>query len=139
MVTKNTSRPARQYLAEFPTEVVSVLNSGIHALSAGWGVHMRGVSGQKNTVHGIAIDHPHIGAIEGQPCGVVQPDIRPAGSFIYDLLKTFQGWIVRIVRRNLGLKLELIRAWQWADCDPHILILMPGRPVFPIKTIDSNI
>ena len=100
---------------------------------------MRGISGQKNTVYPEAINHPHIRTIQRQPCGVVQPDIRSAGPFTYDLLKTFQGWIVWFVHRNLGLKLERIRAWQWAEREPPGLVLRPGVPVVPIQSIDSNI
>jgi hypothetical protein len=68
----------------------------------------------------------------------VQPDIRSAGPFIHDLLKTFYGWIVRLVSKNLGLKLERIRAWQ-REARATRPRAWPGMPVFPIQTIDVNI
>jgi hypothetical protein len=50
---------------------------------------MGSIPGQEHSVDAIAIYYPDVGPIERQPRGVVQTDIRSAGSFIYDLPKTF--------------------------------------------------
>jgi hypothetical protein len=48
---------------------------------------MGGIAGEKDATYAKAIYHPYIGAVEGEPGGIVQADRRHAGSLIDNLLK----------------------------------------------------
>src|ERR1051325_2218072 len=52
---------------EFPSEVVSVLNAGVHALRAHGAVYVRGVSGDEAAALGELVDAARVNLVEREP------------------------------------------------------------------------
>ena len=99
---------ASQDRAEFPAEVVRILHARVHALAASGRVNVGGIAGQKDPAYPIAVHHSYIGTVKGEPGCIMQPEIGPSGACIDDLLKALEGGLIRLLRRNLGLKLKRI-------------------------------
>lgn len=81
---------AVQRQGKFPAQIVGVLNPGIHTLSTGWRMNVRGIAGQEYPAYAIAIDHPYIGPIKREPSRRIEPQAESAGSLIGDLLEAFE-------------------------------------------------
>ena len=59
-----------EHLCEFPAEVVSVLDAGVQALTAGGGVHVRGVTGDENPSLTVVLGQPDVRAEHRLPLDV---------------------------------------------------------------------
>ncbi len=69
----------------------------------------------------------------------MQPDRRPAGSFIDDLLKAFERGLVGLIGRNLCLKLKGIGGGEGTEGDPSVFVLGPGMPVVAVEYVGLNV
>ena len=96
---------------------------------------MGGIAGEKDAAYAIAIHHPYIDTVKGEPGGIVQADRGRAGSLVDDLLKARERWLIRLVGWNLCLKLKGIGGGKRAEGDPSVFMFRPGVPVVTIEYI----
>src|SRR6201999_3067519 len=98
-------RSAFQDTLEFPSEVVRILNTGVHSLPACWGMDVRGVACEEDAADAIARDHANVHVVERSPWRFGQHNIVALRALMDDALEDFERWFLLFFGVNLRLKL----------------------------------
>src|SRR5579875_834996 len=130
---------AVQNSSKLPAEIVSILDSRVHALSACWGMHMRRIPGEKHAPGAVPRSHTDVNAIQRQPGSIGELNIHAAGPLINELAKQFQRRLPLLSWRDLSLKLKCVCRGQRTEGQPPVRMIRPGVPCVAIESAQSHI
>ena len=100
---------------------------------------MGSVSGEKDAAYAIAVHHPYVGTVKGEPGGVVQANLGPVGALVDDLLKALERWLIRLIGGYLCLKLKGIGGGKRAQGDPSVFVPGPGMPMVAVEYVHLDV